>query len=337
MYNASSSPTLANCTFSGNSVIGYGGGMYNSSSSPKLTNCIIWGNTASSSPQIYRLGGTVTVTCSDIQGGYAGVGNINVDPLFVRNPSPGPDGQWNGINDDYGDLRLQPGSPCIDRGNNVATGLAGITTDLAGKPRFVDIALTPDAGAGTPPIVDMGAYEAQWACPPWLDPAGLAVWDAGDYSLDIGGGVLTVAADDGNRSERLAGIRQAIALGRSTGAEIVSSAATEDRGVIAALDGEGNILMRVALLGDVTLDERIDGDDYFAMDLAFLAGSGLRPEADVNVDGAVDGRDYLMLDLGFLRSAGGGVQQAAQQPAAGVFSTRSIAEELLIEEEAVLG
>ena len=38
MYNASSSPTIANCTFSGNYGV-FGGGMYNTDSSPALTNC----------------------------------------------------------------------------------------------------------------------------------------------------------------------------------------------------------------------------------------------------------------------------------------------------------
>ena len=46
MYNDASSPTVTNCTFSGNSA-DYGGGMYNDSSSPTLTNCTFTGNTAS--------------------------------------------------------------------------------------------------------------------------------------------------------------------------------------------------------------------------------------------------------------------------------------------------
>ncbi|MCP4591031.1 MAG: right-handed parallel beta-helix repeat-containing protein, partial [bacterium] len=44
MYSSSSSPTLTNCTFSGNLAIESGGGMYSSSSSPTLTNCIFSGN-----------------------------------------------------------------------------------------------------------------------------------------------------------------------------------------------------------------------------------------------------------------------------------------------------
>jgi parallel beta-helix repeat protein len=47
MYNNASSPTLSNCTFSGNIAQLTGGGMYNvNSSSPTLSNCTFLGNTA---------------------------------------------------------------------------------------------------------------------------------------------------------------------------------------------------------------------------------------------------------------------------------------------------
>ena len=337
---SSSSPTLTNCTFTGNAAT-FGGAVFNDLSSPTLTNCILWGNTASTGPQIRQSGGTLSVTYSDIQGGYSGVGNIDVDPLLVRNPSPGLDGLWNGIDDDHGDLRLQPNSPCVDASNSAAAGLAGITTDMAGRPRFVDIALAADTGAGMAPIVDMGAYEVQWRAPGWLDVAGVAVWDVSTYSLDIGSQTLLVAADDVNRAERLEAVRRFIAAGRSGGAGIVSSAAGEDQAVIAALDGGGNILVRVALMGDVTLDDQLDGDDYFALDRAFLAGGGHAPEADLDVDGVIDGRDYFVLDARSLKGVGvqalGAVAvQVAQRPSAGVFSGRSIVDEVLMEEEGVL-
>jgi hypothetical protein len=38
---------------------------------------------------------------------------------------------------------------------------AGVTTDRDGNPRFVDIPTVADTGNGTPPIVDVGAYEVQ--------------------------------------------------------------------------------------------------------------------------------------------------------------------------------
>ena len=40
-----SSPTVSNCTFSGNSTTTNGGGMYNiDNSNPTLNNCILWGD-----------------------------------------------------------------------------------------------------------------------------------------------------------------------------------------------------------------------------------------------------------------------------------------------------
>jgi len=48
MFNTSSSPTVTNCTFSGNTATYYGGGMVNySDSSPTVTNCTFSDNTAS--------------------------------------------------------------------------------------------------------------------------------------------------------------------------------------------------------------------------------------------------------------------------------------------------
>ncbi len=49
VYNRASSPTVTNCSFSGNSGGGSGGGMYNQASSPTVTDCSFSGNSASSS------------------------------------------------------------------------------------------------------------------------------------------------------------------------------------------------------------------------------------------------------------------------------------------------
>jgi hypothetical protein len=167
MYNDSSSPTLTNVTFSGNSAT-YGGGMYNDSSSPTLTNVIMWGNTATNDGQgIYNSSSTPLISYSNIQNcgsssgfwviacGTDGGHNIAGDPRFED-----ADGADNtpGTADD--NLRLQLTSHCIDAGRNAAVP-PGVTTDLDGNPRFVDIPTVPDTGSGTPPIVDMGAYEAR--------------------------------------------------------------------------------------------------------------------------------------------------------------------------------
>ncbi len=193
-----SSPTVTNCTISGNMAKG-GGAMQNFfASNPTVTNCIIWNN---SPVQIIDFGTSTTVLYSDVQGGWSGAGsnNIDADPMFVSNcctfhSGPGCDdvdctvavctaeplccqiSGWQDVCVDLAadlcaicpnDLPLSPGSPCIDAGDNTAVPV-DITTDLDGKPRFVDDLGTIDTGNGDPPIVDMGAYEFQGALPcPW--------------------------------------------------------------------------------------------------------------------------------------------------------------------------
>ncbi len=171
MLNNASSPTLTNVTFSSNLAAGsiqLAGGMLNGAdSNPTLVNVILWGNIATSAKEVLNSGdSTPTISFSLIEGsGGSGIGwsaafgtdaggNIDADPRFVD-----PDGADNtpGTVDD--NLRLRRGSPAIDAGNNLAAGLVGVTTDLDGKGRFADVPETIDTGQGTPPIVDMGAYE----------------------------------------------------------------------------------------------------------------------------------------------------------------------------------
>jgi predicted outer membrane repeat protein len=169
MYNWHSSPTLINVTFSQNSAENMGGGLLNSSDSdPALDNTILWGNTAPSGPQISNSSdSTPLVTYCDIQdSGGSGTGwdgglgidnggNVDADPSFV-DPS-GPDG-IPGTSDD--NLRLRRISPAIDAASNLLIP-AYVTTDLDGNARLVDTPFVADTGIGTPPIVDMGAYEFQ--------------------------------------------------------------------------------------------------------------------------------------------------------------------------------
>jgi hypothetical protein len=136
------SPTVTNCTFHANSASSDGGGLHNHGSSvPMLANCILWGNPGG---EIFNVSNPAVVTYSDVQGGYPGADNIDADPSFA----------WAA----GGNLRPLVISPCIDAGNNAAVP-PGVTTDLDGNPRFADDPHVPDSGAGTPPIVDMGAYE----------------------------------------------------------------------------------------------------------------------------------------------------------------------------------
>ena len=70
------------------------------------------------------------MTYSDVQGGYSGTGNLNVDPQF--------------LDPDAGDYRLVEGSGCLDRGNNAANLLP------------VDQFQQPRQRYGQ---IDLGAYE----------------------------------------------------------------------------------------------------------------------------------------------------------------------------------
>ena len=133
--------TIVNCTITEN--IADSGGLHCNASDLLIVNCVIWGN---SPEQIYLHSSEPAVTYCNVAGGWPGDGNIDAAPLFA-DPAAG-------------NYRLSPGSPCIDAGNNDAVP-PEITTDLDGNPRFVDDPATDDTGQGTPPIVDMGAYEYQ--------------------------------------------------------------------------------------------------------------------------------------------------------------------------------
>ena len=128
-----------NCTFTGNVAGGDGGAVYSKGASPEITNCILWDD---SPDEVYLNGGTATITYTDIQGGWTGAGNIDLDPEFVD------PGSWSGSWVE-GDYHLAPTSPCIDVGNNTAPLIP--LTDKDGNHRI---------WFGTTSwTVDMGVYE----------------------------------------------------------------------------------------------------------------------------------------------------------------------------------
>jgi predicted outer membrane repeat protein len=151
------SPIFIGCTFVSN-FAGTGGAIYGSFSHGSVTNSIVWENSPSGG-QIYMEPGfdaSISKGYSDVQNDTIGGTNIDADPLFIRNPSAGADGNWGTSDDDYGDLRLRITSPCIDAASNAAIP-ASVTSDVAGNNRTVDVPGAHDPGA----IVDMGAYEYQ--------------------------------------------------------------------------------------------------------------------------------------------------------------------------------
>jgi parallel beta-helix repeat protein len=175
MYNRDGCyPLLINCIIAGNSAKGgQGGGIYSRNlkinSRIILTNCTLTGNSAPRGnafacdslehryPSRFQLtncilwdgynqiwnqdNSPIKITYSDVQGGWADAGNIDVNPLFID--ADGADDIF-GTDDD--NLRLLPESPCIDAGDNSALP-ESVRTDLDGNPRIIN------------GIVDMGAYE----------------------------------------------------------------------------------------------------------------------------------------------------------------------------------
>ena len=118
-----------NCTIVANGRFGLYGSSYTGSN---ITNCIIRGN---GSAEI-KEGSTVIVTYCNIEGGFSGEGNIDVEPRFALD----------------GDYHLSAKSPCIDAGTNDPCGGLALT-DIDGNPRILD---GNDDGYS---VADMGAFE----------------------------------------------------------------------------------------------------------------------------------------------------------------------------------
>lgn len=168
-----SSPQIINSTFFGNSTGKNGSVMHSFArdtcgcvSQPVMTNCILWGNLAT--PIFDDINAITTINFSNVEGGFSGTGNIDLDPFFVD--PDGPDDIVGTLDDN---LQLLPESPCIDAGDNsiVPADAADLDEDmdtaertpldLAQRPRFVNHAGSIDTGNGTGSLVDMGAYEFQ--------------------------------------------------------------------------------------------------------------------------------------------------------------------------------
>jgi hypothetical protein len=137
---------IDNCTISGN----IGGGIVTavtwlpriSKPLASISNSIVWGNEGGEivEQQLFpQVPPPVSCTYSDIGGGWAGQGNIDADPCFVKEGYRDDNDTPADANDDFwveGDYHLRAGSPCVNSGdpNFVAEPNE---TDIDGQPRVL--------------------------------------------------------------------------------------------------------------------------------------------------------------------------------------------------------
>lgn len=183
-------PTLINCRFIGNFGAVRGGGMF-SSGPAVLINCLFTGGQSFLGGGLFITDSAVTLTHCTISDnraeligitGYAGgvymeratatlnntivVGNYPTEvfeemstPLYNHTMI---DGDPRFVDPAAGDFRLAADSPAIDAGDSAAVP-EGVLADLDGRPRFIDMPFVQDTGSGSPPTVDLGAYELPFA------------------------------------------------------------------------------------------------------------------------------------------------------------------------------
>ena len=175
-----SDANITNCTIVNNEIGdsnlgGYGGGVY-CNAATTIENCISWDNNAPNYPQIYA---NPTVTYSNIEGGWSGPGNHNIDadPCFVS-----------GSLGDYYLSQTAAGqasnSPCVDAGSdsseNLGMDILTTRTDRLGDTGVVDMGYhyainTADLnGDGKTNIIDIRILTLQWLQEPNVPPADIA-------------------------------------------------------------------------------------------------------------------------------------------------------------------
>ncbi|TCO07764.1 choice-of-anchor Q domain-containing protein [Natronoflexus pectinivorans] len=174
VYSISSAMEFHNCLFYSNVADGIGGALFNATttSGVKLINSIVWNNQARIAGQIYNLSVANTI----VQGGYAGDGNIDANPLI--------------INPEEGDFRLLMNSPALNTGNPELVA-DWLIMDFGGHSRFTDEALNigPFEGLAVVPtiispddglLLDSGITEVLVS---WELPEGILDYFV-DYSIE---------------------------------------------------------------------------------------------------------------------------------------------------------
>ena len=162
-YQYPVTPTIQNCTFYSNIATISGGSVYcYDGARPNISNSILWG---SSPNEIHLDGAYVNITCSDIQGGWSGEGNIDADPLFCM-PGAGNYGLWidSPCTPDYNDCGVLMGAfpvGCFPAG----TIVIAVEPDEVGDPGWsLNGPSGTTYGAGDSILTNLliGEYEIVW-------------------------------------------------------------------------------------------------------------------------------------------------------------------------------
>ncbi len=274
---------LANCTFYGNEAT-KGPGLYcgfiNSAAanSIRIANTILWNGGG----EIYNTGDAVIdVTFSAVQGGMSGQGNIDQDPL-VQDP-------------DAGNVRLLTDSPCIDAGNDGATGAP--EKDLDGEPRPM-----PGVVSG-PSIIDIGADE-------YSDPSSLCILDSSPSGPVVGTVDhidITFSTPVDPATFTAADIFISLMDGSTLEPTLALLDSVDNREVYRigfAPQTSGMVMMVITpnILGlngsllnqdhDLTAGE--SGDDAFECYVNIMFNESAFLKGDINADGAVDLQDAVL-------------------------------------------
>lgn len=144
-----------------------------------MGNCIVWncGAAPVHGPSV----SDASVAYSIVEGGFAGEGNVDLDPLFVA-----PDAH---------DLHLALGSPAIDAGS--AALLPADTADVDGDGNTTEaLPLDLDGNARVQgPAPDMGAFEGSTAYTPPMDEAtGIDPGESAQLEVETSGALPAVSA-----------------------------------------------------------------------------------------------------------------------------------------------
>lgn len=145
-------PTITNATFSNNTATTAGLSVStDNGSTPQVQNSIFW-NTAGLGG-LTHANGTPTINNSIVQGGQAGMNNVDADPTFVD--ADGADNTVGTVDDNVRLLADRANrSPAIDTADNTVLP-AGVMADRDGNARQSDFPPVPN----NPSILDKGAYE----------------------------------------------------------------------------------------------------------------------------------------------------------------------------------